>query len=454
MSKSSNQNKRRRKEVETVAFEIIKADHREELEDDSALSSGTYSRFHLAANEGDIMTRTTAQTQFRLTQIEYSSDTHHNKGIFIDPRSYFQIDGVYEVQPHNPRETEIYRLNYETGTSRRASPAKVFENCEPHAHTWHSKGMYSKGEALCYLISVPKGRQLRRLILFMTQNKLVPVQASSLYALVAKYRKDEEVRRKQVLHNQVLYNSKYAIKGNNWSCDSGNVLVILPNFAEDNIEYVFEKKVRMPALPGSSSSEVKIVKKTSRTLPKNRHKMRCLKATDTPKTRLIGKRCWKGQLFLPVLFYWDGDVPGSSADLDKEVYFSNIVEDFGDCRARDHNGDDRMYFTRFDPPENIEDISSSQSFIKLREFIKKSSSDQCGLVISSNGGSKRDDRHVWFGCRSCIFDYPSSLRLKEKKAKKTSNYCPFGFQLRWDDKGYYIHLKNSSCPWHTCWKVD
>ena len=403
------------------------------------------SRFHLAANEGDITRRTTTQTHFRLTQINYNA--HHHKGIFIDPRSYFQIDGIYELQPHNPRETDIYRLNYNTG-NRHSSPDKVFGNCEPHAHTWHCKGMYSKGEALCYLLSVPQGRQLRRLILFMTQNKLVPVKASTLYALVAKYRKDEEVRRRCRTEA-----SKYSINGNNWSCDSGNMLVILPFFFDDNIEYRFNKKVRVPAFPGSSSSEVKIVQEISRTPPKNRHRMKCLKATDTPspKKRLIGKRCWKGQLFLPIIRYWDGDVPGSSADLDMDVYFTNIVDDFGDSSVRCHNGDDRMYFARFDPPENMEDISLSQSFNKLREFIKKSSSDQCGLVISSNGGSKGADRHVWFGCRSCIFNNPCTLT--GKKAKKTSNYCPFGFQLRWDDKGYYIHLKNSSCPWHTCWKA-
>ena len=163
--------------------------------------------------------------------------------------------------------------------------------------------------------------------------------------------------------------------------------------------------------------------------------MKRLKATDTHKNRLVGMRCWKGQLFLPILSYWDGDVPDSSADLGKDVYFSDIVDDFGDTRLRNCNDDDRMYFAQFDPPENMEDISLSESFIRLREFIKKSSGDQCGLIISSIGGSKRADRHVWFGCRSCIFDDPS--RRKKKKAKKTSN-CPFGFQLRWDDKGYYI----------------
>ena len=97
--------------------------------------------------------------------------------------------------------------------------------------------------------------------------------------------------------------------------------------------------------------------------------MKSLKAADTSnKKRLIGIRCWKGQLFLPILPYWDGNVPDSSADLDKDVYFHNIVDYFGDCRLRDHNGDDRLYFTRLDPPEKMEDISSSPSFIKLRDL--------------------------------------------------------------------------------------
>ena len=287
--------------------------------------------------------------------------------------------------------------------------------------------MYLKGEALCYLLSVRKGHQLRRLILFKTQEKLVPVKGSTLYALVATYHKDEKVRRELGSFHSSRFN--YSIKGNDWSCNSGNTLVILPYSVEDNIQYQFSKKVRVPALPGSSSSEVKVVVKTSRTVPKNRHRMKSLKAADTPnKKRVIGNRCWKGQLFLPILPYWDGNVPDCSADLDKDVYFHNIVKNFGDCRLRDHNGDDRLYFTRLDPPEKMEDISSSPSFIKLREFITKSSIDQCGLVISSKGGSKRADRHVWFGCRSCIFDDP--LR-KKRKAEKTTSNCPFGFQLRW-----------------------
>ena len=164
--------------------------------------------------------------------------------------------------------------------------------------------MYSKGEALCYLLSVLKGRQLRRLILFMTQEKLVPVKATTLYTLVVTYRKDEEVRHELGSHRSKEF--KYSIKGNDWSCNSGNDLVILPHFFEDNIDYKFAKKVRVPALPTgswerqfygatrSSSSEVKVVAKTSRTVPKNRHRMKSLKAADTPnKKRLIGSRCWK-----------------------------------------------------------------------------------------------------------------------------------------------------------------
>ena len=88
--------------------------------------------------------------------------------------------------------------------------------------------MYSKGEALCYLLSVPKGRQLRRLILFMTQNKLVPVKARSLYDLVARYHKDVEVCREPPEERENA--SKYSIKGINWSCNSGNTLIILPFF--------------------------------------------------------------------------------------------------------------------------------------------------------------------------------------------------------------------------------
>ena len=113
MSTSSIQNKRQRKEVEIVSFRIVNV-HCEEL-DDSAVNSphGRYSRCHLAVNEGGFIQermggsiRLTNQNEyrkpithtcFRLAQID--GNPHHNKGISIDPRSYYQIDGIYELTP-------------------------------------------------------------------------------------------------------------------------------------------------------------------------------------------------------------------------------------------------------------------------------------------------------------------------------------------------------------------
>ena len=176
--------------------------------------------------------------------------------------------------------------------------------------------------------------------------------------------------------------------------------------------------------------------------------MKRLKATDTPSMASVAGKGSSFRTHKTLLGWWRPWQLGWS--LDKDVYFQNIVN-FGEYRLHYHNNDDRLYLTRFDPPENMEDISSSRSFIKLKEFIKKDFKWSVWTCYFVFGGSKRADQHVWFGCRSCIFNNPCTLT--GKKAKKTSNYCPFGFQLRWDDKGYYIHLKNSSCPWHTCWKA-
>ena len=93
---SSNQNKRQHKEVEWVDFEIIKMDNHEKMVDNCAVEQsvgvGVYSRFHLATNKGTV----TQKTGYRLTQIDHN--VHHSKGVL----------SVYELQPHNPRDTQRY----------------------------------------------------------------------------------------------------------------------------------------------------------------------------------------------------------------------------------------------------------------------------------------------------------------------------------------------------------
>ena len=65
---------------------------------------------------------------------------------------------------------------------------------------------------------------------------------------MAKYHKDKEFCREppeQVRECERIQVFHKCINGINWSCNSGNTLIILPFFFEDNIRYMLDKTVRV-----------------------------------------------------------------------------------------------------------------------------------------------------------------------------------------------------------------
>ena len=104
----------------------------------------------------------------------------------------------------------------------------------------------------------------------------------------------------------------------------------------------------------------------------------------------------------------------------------------------------RLYFPsnkmpndkNFPPPANLNDGGNSIEFAKLKRNIMKNSHVFC------RRGSKNE--RVF----TCDRNY---------KNGQHGPSCPFGFTVRWDKYGFYIHLlsnvntfTNRGCPWHCC----
>ena len=117
------------------------------MEDNSEVeqSVGVYSRFHLAANEGTVIKRDTLNTRKTIIQ-----------------NWHFQLEVVYELQPHNPRDTEIYRLDYSTKiTNRHSLPTKRYSRIVSLILiNGIARGCsYSKEEALCAIAIAQRSRR-------------------------------------------------------------------------------------------------------------------------------------------------------------------------------------------------------------------------------------------------------------------------------------------------------
>jgi len=97
----------------------------------------------------------------------------------------------------------------------------------------------------------------------------------------------------------------------------------------------------------------------------------------------------------------------------------------------------RLYFPpqHFPPPKNLNDGGNSIEFAKVRAHIRE------GSRVFCNGGKNEK-------IFTCNTNY---------KARHIGPSCPFGFTVRWDRHGFYIHLlshlsmyENAGCPFHCC----
>lgn len=111
----------------------------------------------------------------------------------------------------------------------------------------------------------------------------------------------------------------------------------------------------------------------------------------------------------------------------------------------------RLYFdpAEYPPPLDLDKGGKGPVFDKLRSYIRDISARDLSPVFCNGGNSKYRSKE--FACKS-------KFRNVDGKRKR----CPFYFQVRWDDYGYYIHLhricKMSHClikhncgsAWHCC----
>lgn len=178
---------------------------------------------------------------------------------------------------------------------------------------------------------------------------------------------------------------------------------------------------------------------------------------------LLGRRGWKGKHMLrmiPVkfcdnlesLFTCSGPISLDGETIDICTYIGKVDSDLRVDRALNIGPPSlervyRLYFPlrAFPPPENLNDISQSANFARVRDYLYHKNGMKC---IGYGGGNKNERI---FKCKS---PDEQSVELIREKGKQS---CPYGFTVRWDKYGFYIHLlggqnrsTNCGCPWHCC----
>lgn len=110
----------------------------------------------------------------------------------------------------------------------------------------------------------------------------------------------------------------------------------------------------------------------------------------------------------------------------------------------------RMYFnpTHFPPPEKLSEGGKGDIYAQLKHYIKQQSNKSGSPVVCTSSGTN----YKVFSCKM-------GHRKEICAASDPFEHCPFGFQLRWDNRGYYIHLRDSDgwymnigSGWHCCAK--
>jgi len=281
---------------------------------------------------------------------------------------------------------------------------------------WHQQEMYTKGEALCYILSLPKQSSQRRILMeFFVQNKLVPVAIASLYKLV----KDHE--------------SGNQVRGDDWDSNEGPPFQLLTN-----------------GIPGSILNGYY---KYGATVPKCNKTKKLIRGC----AKLDGQKGWKAQLKFSVIpmrewavsqnpivydVAWSRDEfeagGGFNGRTCLELNFPKNIRERGDFRDvcelfQNQDTVMRAYFEGFVPPG----YGNRYSFDKVKEYII-CQSFLCGSPVSCvESKDLKSGTQKIFRCT--------------KKCADGAKKCPFGFILKSDFRGYYIDCQSDTCcKWHLC----
>lgn len=271
---------------------------------------------------------------------------------------------------------------------------------------------YTKRQALKCIKDTIKGSEERgALIQFMVENKLVP-NRTALYRLIR------------------TYEDGMAIGSNKWGAKGQ------PKH-EDHVE--------------RNSKQKTVTKRTFIDWDMDNSRKEEL---GYPRFKLQGKSGWRGSILLyvkHVRFCTDVNMSPAGGYCKQDIckYIGNL-KDEDNHYARDQNVC-KLYFRKdLCPPPNdneMKDGGRNKTFAKLKHYIQMQSRETGSPVICCGGDNREKYRHKRFACKH---KYWCSRERKEKR-------CPFSFQVRWDEHGYYIHLLNSpenfrpfGCTWHLC----
>mmetsp|Transcript_37408 Transcript_37408/g.89616 ORF Transcript_37408/g.89616 Transcript_37408/m.89616 type:complete len:653 (-) Transcript_37408:34-1992(-) len=336
--------------------------------------------------------RSLGQTEFYEETREVRSNSDQSFG------RCFIIEGVFFLWPMDPKGFLCPRRPY---------------------NKWHLQGMYTKGEALCYILSLPKKSSQRGILMkFFVQNRLVPVLIKQLYKLVSDYELGTPIR------------------GDDWDSNDGPPFQIL--------------NTGIPSSILNSDSACNIINSA----PKPRQKK-----VIRGFAKLNGQKGWKANLFFPVNPVWESDLSENPIIYDVawyKKYPKRGVERLGFPRERggrhsfrrssyavftnlvdvcelfqNEKKIARAYFKGFVPPG----YGNKYSYDKVKEYII-CQSISCGSPLSCVETKElKSGTQKLFRCTKVCAD-----------GKK----CPFGFVLGSDFRGYYIDCHSRCCKWHIC----
>lgn len=280
---------------------------------------------------------------------------------------------------------------------------------------------YTKQQCLYIIKSTTvKGSEERgKLISFMVKWNLVPSK-SALYQLL---QRDED---------------GLPIGDNNWGLKEHDQDTQEREPFEKIVSDTISMMPSPPALPPVSTTKMLIKDEAAR-------------LGESAKINIRGMVGWKGRLRLPV-------TPVRFCDHLHRTNLSSptfvdICQYIGSCDIYDgkkyirhierYERIQKLYFNQkwYKPPNDMDYGGESTTFGQLKSNIRSISEEEGSPVICS-GGSKKNHYKI-FTCN----------KNKHGHHKK----CPFSFQVRWDEFGYYIHLLPSmkhfyrtGCSWHCC----
>lgn len=290
---------------------------------------------------------------------------------------------------------------------------------------------YSKREALRIISKTRKGSGERAaMIKFMIDEGYVPVKSKCFYDLI----RDTEIR-------------GLPVGDDNWNSVGRPTREVAAKKNHNKDGSCYRDKDIFPMRKDKEKKAKLAAKKVSWLNYKH----------DDAKPSLWGKRGWKGSIvFRPyslAMITYDTDlvdVEKSYFDYCNERDWVDICSYIGGSYHPETNYGDRIYriyfnLNQFPPPENLGEGGSCSTFVKLSNYIHNLSCES-GSPVTCNGNEGENGKRF-----SCAYN---------REARKQPNciYCPFGFTVKWDDIGYYIHLMKvesarmncNGCQWHLC----